>query len=38
MKTKLFSILAALLTIFAFASNTLAQDYTQCGLPEGVKG
>ncbi|RKU18932.1 hypothetical protein C6501_01895, partial [Candidatus Poribacteria bacterium] len=37
MKNKLFFILTVLLTIFAFTSNTFAQDYTRWGLPEGAK-
>ncbi|MDE0315487.1 MAG: hypothetical protein OXM61_11330, partial [Candidatus Poribacteria bacterium] len=37
MKNKLFFILTVLLTIFAFTSNTFAQDHTRWGLPEGAK-
>ena len=37
MKNKLFFILTVLLTIFAFALNTFAQDHTHWGLPEGAK-
>ena len=37
MKTKLFSILVVLLAIFAGVADTVAQDYTTLGLPEGAK-
>ena len=36
-KTTLFSILVGLLAIFTVGTNTLAQDYTTLGLPEGAK-
>ena len=37
MKTTLFSMLVAFLAIFTITANTLAQDYTTFGLPEGAK-
>ena len=37
MKTKRSLILAILFGTFAFALSTVAQDYTQWGLPEGAK-
>jgi WD40 repeat protein len=37
MKTKLFSILVVLLAMFTVVVNTLAQNYTTLGLPEGAK-
>ena len=37
MRNKSFTILTALLVIFAFVSNTFAQDSPQWHLPEGVK-
>ena len=37
MKSRLFSVLMTLLTVFVFARNTFAQDYTQWHLPEGAK-
>lgn len=37
MKTKLFSIFVGLLAIFTVVPNTLAQDDTTVGLPDGAK-
>ena len=37
MKTTLSMIIIVFFMIFAIASNTFAQDYTQWGLPEGAK-
>ena len=37
MRNKFFLLLTALLAIFVFTPNTLAQDYRQWGLPTGAK-